>query len=195
MNLKSIIVGGIIAVFVLGFVAAKSVGTKSKVGYVNTNELWSLMPEKVKADEKLKSMETEMVTYLQQEKKSLQIVGDQWGTPTSIDLLANAVLRILNCLTSESNFKNFGTYHLSSQGETNWYEYACFVAIEAIQLGFKTQINSSKDIKRISSEKYASITRRPFNSRLNIKKIQDTFMLELPHWEDQVKKVLREKII
>ena len=72
MKLKSLIIGGILAVFALGFVAAKSVGTKSKVGFINTNELWALMPEKTTADEKLKSMEAEMVAYLQQEQKSLQ---------------------------------------------------------------------------------------------------------------------------
>lgn len=63
-----------LGVMMLGLVvvAAKSMGTKSKVGYINTNELWALMPEKKAADEQLKNMETQMVAYLQQEQKSFE---------------------------------------------------------------------------------------------------------------------------
>lgn len=55
------------------FVAAKGTGTKSKVGYINTNELWSVMPEKQAADQQLKNMESEMIAYLQEEQKSFEI--------------------------------------------------------------------------------------------------------------------------
>ncbi len=89
MKLKSIIVGGMLAIFALGFVAAKSTGTKSKVGYINTNELWAAMPEKSAADEKLKAMETEMVTYLQNEQKTLQqgVVAYQKDSANMSDLV------------------------------------------------------------------------------------------------------------
>ncbi|CAG5086180.1 OmpH family outer membrane protein [Parvicella tangerina] len=62
-----------IALLVVVFVAAKSTGPKSKVGYINTNELWVLMPEKQAADEELKKMEEQMVTYYQQEQKTFEI--------------------------------------------------------------------------------------------------------------------------
>ena len=91
MKLKSIIIGGILAVFALGFIAAKSTGTKSKVGYINTNELWALMPEKDIADQQLKKMETEMVTFLQNEQKSLQegVVAFQRDSATMSRLVKN----------------------------------------------------------------------------------------------------------
>ncbi|MCB9195041.1 MAG: OmpH family outer membrane protein [Flavobacteriales bacterium] len=59
-------------VFTLGLVAAKTVGTKSKVGYISTSELWAMMPEKKAADEQLKNMETQMVAYIQQEQKTFE---------------------------------------------------------------------------------------------------------------------------
>jgi outer membrane protein len=91
MKLKSIIIGGLLAVFALGFMAAKSVGTKSKVGYINTNELWALMPEKDKADEQLKKMESEMVAFLQAEQKTLQegVIAFQRDSAGMSDLVKN----------------------------------------------------------------------------------------------------------
>lgn len=91
MKFKSIIIGGILAIFALGFVAAKSTGTKSKVGYINTNELWALMPEKNVADEQLKKMETEMVAFLQNEQKTLQdgVVAFQRDSAGMSDLVKN----------------------------------------------------------------------------------------------------------
>jgi dTDP-4-dehydrorhamnose reductase len=53
---------------------------------------------------------------------------------------------------------------------------------------------TSKDIKPISSDLYPTLAKRPTNSRLDTTKIKKTFMLELPHWEEEVKKVLKEII-
>ena len=62
-----------------------------------------------------------------------------------------------------------------------------------MRLGLKATM-TSKEIKPISSDLYPTLAKRPMNSRLDTTKIKKTFMLELPHWEDEVKKVLRELI-
>jgi len=120
-------------------------------------------------------------------------VSDQKGTPTSSDLLANVSFSIVKTILNNPNFKDFGTYHVTSMGDTDWYHYACFILDEAIGLGIKTTM-ISKDIKPISSDDYTVLAKRPFNSILYIDKITNTFMLELPHWEEEVKKVLKEII-
>jgi dTDP-4-dehydrorhamnose reductase len=51
------------------------------------------------------------------------------------------------------------------------------------------------DIKKITSNEYSSLARRPVNSRLNTEKIQKTFQLDLPYWKEEVTKTLKEKII
>lgn len=61
-----------IVLLMLVFVAAKSTGTKSKVGYISTTELWTLMPEKQAADAELKKMEDQMVAYYQQEQQTFE---------------------------------------------------------------------------------------------------------------------------
>jgi dTDP-4-dehydrorhamnose reductase len=133
------------------------------------------------------------ILKLIQEKSSLNVVSDQIGTPTSSDVLADVTYKIVKTIFNDPNFKDFGTYHVTSMGDTDWFHYACFIVDEAIRLGFKTSM-TSKDIKSISSDLYPTLAKRPMNSRLDTTKISKTFMLELPHWEEQVKRVLKEII-
>ena len=130
------------------------------------------------------------ILKLIQEKKSLNVVIDQIGTPTSSALIAYVTYNIMKAILNNLNFKDFGTYHLTSKSDTNWYHYACFITNEAIQLGLKTKM-TSLDIKPILSDDYPTPAKRPCNSKLCTDKIQKTFMLELPHWESEVKKVLK----
>ena len=46
----------------------------------------------------------------------------------------------------------------------------------------------------ILTSEYPTAALRPLNSRLNTDKLKKTFMLELPNWESEVKKVLKELI-
>ena len=133
------------------------------------------------------------ILKLIQEKDNLSMVSDQYGAPTSSSMLADITFKIIQKIIDNKDFKDFGTYHLTSEGETNWYKYAMFIVDEAIRLGIHPKIRSS-NIKALVSDEYISPAKRPLNSRLNTEKIKKTFMLELPDWQDEVKKVLRELI-
>jgi dTDP-4-dehydrorhamnose reductase len=130
------------------------------------------------------------ILKLIQEKSSLSIVSDQQGSPTSANAIANATYKIVKTILNKDEFKDFGTYHIALDGETNWYEYACFITDEAIGLGLKTTM-TSHDIKSISSDEYPTIGKRPMNSRLDTTKIKKTFMLELPDWKVEVAAILK----
>jgi dTDP-4-dehydrorhamnose reductase len=134
-----------------------------------------------------------MIMKLIQEKSSLNVVSDQIGTPTSSEILADVTYKIVETIFNDPNFKDFGIYHVVLDGATNWYQYACFITDEALRLGLKTTM-TSQDIKSISSDEYPTIAKRPTNSKLNTTKIKKTFMLELPHWEEEVQRVLKELI-
>ena len=134
------------------------------------------------------------ILKLIQEKSSLNIVGDQRGAPTSADAIADVTYKIVKTIFKNSNFEDFGTYHVALEGETNWYQYACFVTDKAIRLGLKTTM-ISKDIKSISSDAYPTVAKRPMNSRLNTAKIKKTFMLELPTWEEETEAILKIALI
>jgi dTDP-4-dehydrorhamnose reductase len=133
------------------------------------------------------------IMKLIQEKTSLNVVSDQMGTPTSSEALADVTYKIVETIFNDPNFKDFGTYHMTLDNETNWYRYACFITDEAKHLGLQT-LMTSKDIKPISSDAYPTLAKRPMNSRLDTSKIKKTFMLELPHWEVEVKRILKALI-
>ena len=118
------------------------------------------------------------------------MVSDQIGTPTSTEALADVTYKIVEAIFNDLNFKDFGTYHMTLEDETNWYRYACYITDEATRLGLRT-LMTSKDIKPISSDAYPTIAKRPINSRLDTTKIKKTFMLELSHWEEEVKRILK----
>ncbi len=64
------ITAAIVSLIVL--VAAKGNTTKSKIGYINTTELWQVMPEKAVADTALVKIKREFIVYLQQKQKQFE---------------------------------------------------------------------------------------------------------------------------
>ena len=133
------------------------------------------------------------ILRLIQEKESLNIVGDQWGSPASSSMLSDVTFKIVDLILKDKNFKDYGTYHVTNEGETNWHGYASLISGEAMKLNLKVKCASDK-IQPIPTSEYLTAAKRPLNSRLNTDKIKKTFMLELPHWETEVKRVLREII-
>jgi dTDP-4-dehydrorhamnose reductase len=130
---------------------------------------------------------------LMQEKDSLNIVGDQWGSPASSSMLGDVIFKIVDTIIKNKNFNDYGTYHVTNDGETNWHAYASLISSEAMKLNLKVKCPPDK-IHAILTSEYPTAAKRPFNSRLNTDKLEKTFMLELPHWESEVKKVLKEII-
>ena len=127
------------------------------------------------------------------DKESLNIVADQWGSPASSSMLADVTFKIIDTTLNNKNFNNYGTYHVTNEGETNWYQYADLIANEAIKLNLKIKCKPDHMHPILTSE-YPTAALRPLNSRLNTDKLKKTFMLELPNWESEVKKVLKELI-
>jgi dTDP-4-dehydrorhamnose reductase len=120
-------------------------------------------------------------------------VGDQWGSPASASILSDVTFKIVDTIFKNKNFNDYGTYHVTSDGETNWFEYASLIASELIKLNIKIKCEPDQ-IRPILTSEYPTTAKRPLNSRLNCDKLKKTFVLELPHWESEVKKVLREVI-
>ena len=133
------------------------------------------------------------ILRLIKEKESLNIISDQWGSPTLASMLADTTFKILDRIFIDKNFDDYGTYHVTNEGETNWYQYATLIANEMTKLRIKVKCEAGH-INSILTSEYPTAAKRPLNSRLNTNKLKKTFMLELPHWKSEVKKILREVI-
>jgi outer membrane protein len=72
-KLKSFLIGGLLFSAIALFFSAKISTAKSKLGHINTNQLWELMPERVEADEKIKKLEMELSQFIKQEQESFYI--------------------------------------------------------------------------------------------------------------------------
>ena len=130
---------------------------------------------------------------LAQEKNSLNIIDDQWGSPTSVETLSKAIQIIIQYLNQKNNSNLYGTYHVTSDGETNWYLYARKIldTLESFNVELKLKKNQ---LHPISSAQYLQDATRPKNSKLNAGKFKFFFMTEFSHWENQVENVI-SKII
>ena len=126
---------------------------------------------------------------LAQERDSLKVVNDQIGAPTGSDLLADVTAHAISTALQQPNVS--GLYHLVASGETSWHEYATLVIEYARQAGLPIKVAQTA-IHAVPSSEFATVAKRPLNSRLNTSKLQQTFNLYLPDWQTGVTRMLDE---
>ncbi len=125
------------------------------------------------------------------ERDSLAVVADQWGAPTSAALLADITALLVRQQTGAPTSFPYGIYHCVASGETNWCDYARYVIGAAINAG-KPLRAAPKSIQAIATADYPKPAKRPANSRLDTRKFQKTFGLELPHWQGGLDHILQQ---
>ncbi len=121
------------------------------------------------------------------ERSSLRIVADQFGAPTSVELIADVTAQAI-AAHRHGKFAS-GTYHLTSGGRTSWHGLARHVVGKAIELGFQSQVKV-EDIVPISTEEYPRPAARPRNSSLNTDALSSSLGLSMPDWTVHVDRVL-----
>ena len=70
---------------------------------------------------------------LASERETLTVIDDQFGAPTSAELLADATAHAIRSLQSQPELA--GLYHCTASGETTWHGYARYVLQTAQALG------------------------------------------------------------
>ena len=125
------------------------------------------------------------ILRLVQEKNALSVVSDQKGSPASATMLADVTFKIARNILNNKDFKDYGTYHVTADGETNWYSYARKI-LDTLE-SFKVELKLKKyDLHPISSAQYSQNATRPKNSKLNTDKFKKIFMTEFSHWENEI---------
>jgi dTDP-4-dehydrorhamnose reductase len=130
---------------------------------------------------------------LSAERDSLNVVADQFGAPTSAELIADVTALAIYRLQHDASLaaSASGIYHLVATGETSWHGYAQFVISEATRLGaaLKTQPDH---VNPIPASAYPVPAARPQNSRLDTAKLRERFNIQLPNWQYHVQRLVRE---
>jgi dTDP-4-dehydrorhamnose reductase len=125
---------------------------------------------------------------LAQERDTLRVVGDQWGSPTSAQLLAQQSLRACHlAVRSEQEGLNapWGLYHLCASGQTSWHGYAVHVLGQAARWGLHLRV-LAEQVERITTDQYPTPAQRPLNSRLDARAWEQAWQVTLPPWQSGV---------
>lgn len=126
---------------------------------------------------------------LAQERERLTVIDDQWGAPTGADLLADVTAHAIRHLQARP--QDGGLYHCVAGGETNWHSYAKYVLAQAGQAPAAIKIKAT-EVAPVPTSAFPTPARRPHNSRLDTTRLQATFGLTLPPWQQGVARMLAE---
>ena len=108
---------------------------------------------------------------------TLTVVNDQVGTPTYTYDLSRLVVDMLEK-------EEYGKYHVTNEGGyISWYDFAKEIFRQA---GMDVTVNP------VSSDAYPAKAKRPANSRLEKKKLDEHGFDRLPTWQDALTRYLKE---
>ena len=128
---------------------------------------------------------------LAQERERLTVIDDQFGAPTGAELLADVSAHAIRQLIQRP--ADAGLYHLVAGGETSWHGYASYVLAQARLLRPDMKMATTQ-VLPVASSAFQTAAQRPLNSRLDTRKLQATFGLRLPHWQQGVARMLTETL-
>ncbi|MFS1523019.1 dTDP-4-dehydrorhamnose reductase [Microbulbifer sp. 2304DJ12-6] len=123
---------------------------------------------------------------LMRERKKLGVVADQVGTPTSTHTLAGAIYALVHKRGAS------GIYHCTDAGAASWYDFAVAISEEARQVGL-LPLEKIVQIKPIGTADYLTPAARPAYSVLDKARLVKDLGIELQHWRQALRLVLKEK--
>ncbi|MBR1814335.1 MAG: dTDP-4-dehydrorhamnose reductase [Lachnospiraceae bacterium] len=109
---------------------------------------------------------------------TLRVVCDQVGTPTYTLDLARLLVDMIET-------DRYGYYHATNEGGyISWYDFTCEIFRQA---------NKNVNVIPVTTAEYGlSKAARPFNSRLDKKKLVEAGFTPLPDWKDALARYLQE---
>lgn len=123
------------------------------------------------------------------EREQLTVINDQFGAPTGAELLADVTVHALRALRERPDLS--GTYHAVAGGETHWHGYATHVIEWARAHGHPIKVAAGA-ILPVPTSAFPTPAKRPLNSRLDTRKLRETFGVVLPPWQHGVERMLAE---
>lgn len=110
------------------------------------------------------------------DNRDINVVGDQIGCPTSANDIANIIYHLANL-----DKLNGGIYHYAGDTTLSWYDFSKIIA---------EKLNKSDaQIKKVTSEEFKSLAKRPKYSVMDCSKIV-SLGLSLSNFNEQLHEVL-----
>ena len=125
------------------------------------------------------------ILKLCRKKNELQIVTDQYGSPTSAADLAGAIWAMVARIEKHPNGP-WGTYHFCCKGVVSWYDFAAEIVRLMPELPGDPQIR----INPIPTVDYPTAAERPAYSALDCSKFEAIFGYSPPEWRESLRAVI-----
>ena len=122
-------------------------------------------------------------------KDELGVVGDQFGCPTYAGDIANSIGLIIEKINNTAEFSQWGIYHCSNKGETNWCDFSRAIFAEGVKVRV---LSREPKVNCITTEEYPTPTARPAYSVLNCNKLEMLLQQSMPSWKTGLTKVCNE---
>ena len=114
------------------------------------------------------------------EKKVINVINDQFGSPTYAADLAEVIMLFINRTEQGEPFSGIVNY--SNSGITTWYEFA-----KEIQL----LVKSDCQINPIATSSYPTPAKRPLYSVMDTSKIKGLLQIGIPSWQESLEKCIQ----
>ena len=117
----------------------------------------------------------------------LRVVNDQIGTPTYTFDLARLLVDMIET-------DKYGYYHATNEGGyISWYDFTKEIFRQAVGQGHTEYGEDRITVDPVTTAEYGvSKAARPFNSRLDKKKLVENGFTPLPTWQDALGRYLKE---
>ena len=117
----------------------------------------------------------------------LRVVNDQIGTPTYTFDLARLLVEMIET-------DKYGYYHATNEGGyISWYDFTKEIFRQAVEQGHTEYGEDRITVDPVTTAEYGvSKAARPFNSRLDKKKLVENGFTPLPTWQDALGRYLKE---
>ena len=117
----------------------------------------------------------------------LRVVNDQIGTPTYTFDLARLLVDMIET-------DKYGYYHATNEGGyVSWYDFTKEIFRQAVEQGHTEYGEDRITVDPVTTAEYGvSKAARPFNSRLDKKKLVENGFTPLPTWQDALGRYLKE---
>lgn len=133
------------------------------------------------------------ILRLAREKDTLNVVADQVGSPTPAALIATVTGVVLAILAHGRALQGGESrlYHLAASRPVSWYDFArTVVELAGPAPGFDLRLKPEA-INPIATSEYPTPARRPANSRLDCRKLESDFGLQMPDWQPYLERMLQ----
>ena len=126
---------------------------------------------------------------LGQKRRTLSVVADQYGNPTSALDLADAILKVARSLETGDPTGLGQTYHISGTGVATWFDLAVAVQEELTRLGC-----CAAKVSPITTCDWPTPAARPTHSALDTSKFAADFGYAMPDWRSSLSLVIERLI-